>query len=86
MPLQTALSRARLFLSNRGIHSDADRIALLQILSGNLSVTLKSWTPNQDFAKHLRDTLLSEFQNRNTQPHPHPMAAIHLPIRCPLCR
>ncbi len=60
--LQTALMRARLFLSNREIQSDADRIALLQILSGNLSVTLKSWTPNQDFAKRLRDSLFPEFQ------------------------
>ena len=60
--LQTALMRARLFLSNREIQSDADRIALLHILSGNLSVTLKSWTPNQDFAKHLRDSLFPEFQ------------------------
>ena len=66
--LQTALTRARLFLSNRGIHSDADRIALLQILTGNLSVTLKSWAPNQDFAKHLRDTLLSEFQAETLDP------------------
>ena len=66
--LQTALVRTRLFLSNRGIHSDADRIALLQILSGNLSVTLKSWTPNQDFAKHLRDTLLPEFQTEILNP------------------
>ena len=66
--LQTALTRARLFLSNRGIHSDSDRITLLQILSGNLGVTLKSWTPNQDFAKHLRDTLLSEFQTETLDP------------------
>ena len=66
--LQTALVRARLFLSNRGIQSDADRIELLQILSGNLGVTLKSWTPNQDFAKHLRDTLLSEFQTEILAP------------------
>ena len=66
--LQTALMRARLFLSNRGIQSDADRIALLQILNGNLGVTLKSWTPNQDFAKHLRDTLFPEFQNEILNP------------------
>ena len=66
--LQTALMRARLFLSNRGIQSDADRIALLQILSGNLSVTLKSWTPNQDFAKHLRDSLFPEFQTEILNP------------------
>ena len=66
--LQTALTRTRLFLSNRGIQSDADRIELLQILSGNLGVTLKSWTPNQDFAKHLRDTLLSEFQTEILDP------------------
>ena len=66
--LQTALSRARLFLSNRGIQSDADRIELLKILSGNLGVTLKSWTPNQDFAKHLRDTLLPEFQTEILDP------------------
>ena len=66
--LQTALMRARLFLSNRGIHSDADRIALLQILTGNLGVTLKSWTPNQDFAKHLRDTLFPEFQTEILNP------------------
>ena len=66
--LQTALMRARLFLSNRGIQSDADRIALLQILSGNLGVTLKSWTPNQDFAKHLRDTLFPEFQTEILDP------------------
>ncbi len=66
--LQTALMRARLFLSNRGIHSDADRIALLQILTGNLGVTLKSWTPNQDFAKNLRDTLFPEFQTEILNP------------------
>ena len=66
--LQTALVRARSFLSNRGIHSDADRIELLQILSGNLGVTLKSWTPNQDFTKHLRDTLLPEFQTEILNP------------------
>lgn len=66
--LQTALMRARLFLSNRGIHSDADRIALLQILTGNLGVTLKSWTPNQDFAKHLRDSLFPEFQTEILDP------------------
>ena len=66
--LQTALARARLFLSNREIQSDADRIALLHILSGNLGVTLKSWAPNQDFAKDLRDTLLSEFQNEILDP------------------
>ena len=66
--LQTALMRARLFLLNRGIQSDADRIALLQILSGNLGVTLKSWTPNQDFAKHLRDTLFPEFQTEILNP------------------
>ena len=66
--LQTALARARLFLSNREIQSDADSIELLQILSGNLGVTLKSWTPNQDFAKHLRDTLLSEFQTEILDP------------------
>ena len=66
--LQTALMRARLFLSNRGIQSDADRIALLQILSGNLGVTLKSWTPNQDFAKHLRDGLFPEFQTEILNP------------------
>ncbi len=66
--LQTALTRARSFLSNRGIHSDADRIALLQILTGNLGVTLKSWTPNQDFAKHLRDSLFPEFQTETLNP------------------
>ena len=66
--LQTALMRARLFLSNRGIHSDADRIALLHILSGNLGVTLKSWAPNQDFAKRLRDTLFPEFQTEILAP------------------
>lgn len=66
--LQTAMMRARLFLSNRGIHSDADRIALLQILTGNLGVTLKSWTPNQDFAKHLRDSLFPEFQTETLNP------------------
>ncbi len=66
--LQTALMRARLFLSNRGIQSDADGITLLQILSGNLGVTLKSWTPNQDFAKHLRDTLFPEFQTEILNP------------------
>lgn len=66
--LQTALMRARLFLSNRGIQSDADRITLLHILTGNLGVTLKSWTPNQDFAKHLRDSLLSEFQTEILNP------------------
>ena len=65
---QTALMRARLFLSNRGIQSDADRIALLHILSGNLGVTLKSWAPNQDFAKHLRDTLLPELQTEILDP------------------
>ena len=36
--------------------------------SGNLGVTLKSWTPNQDFAKHLRDTLLPEFQTEILDP------------------
>ena len=66
--LQTALVRARSFLSNREIQSDADRIELLQILSGNLGVTLKSWTPNQDFAKHLRDTLLPEIQTEILNP------------------
>ena len=66
--LQTALARARLFLSNREIQSDADRITLLHILTGNLGVTLKSWAPNQDFAKDLRDTLLSEFQNEILDP------------------
>ncbi len=66
--LQTAMTRARSFLSNRGIHSDADRIALLQILTGNLGVTLKSWTPNQDFAKHLRDSLFPEFQTETLNP------------------
>lgn len=66
--LQTALTRARSFLSNREIQSDADRISLLQILSGNLGVTLKSWAPNQDFAKDLRDTLLSEFQTETLDP------------------
>lgn len=66
--LQTALTRARSFLSNRGIHSDSDRIELLQILTGNLGVTLKSWAPNQDFAKYLRDTLLSEFQTESLNP------------------
>ena len=45
-----------------------DRITLLQILTGNISVTLKSWAPNQDFAKHLRDTLLSEFQAETLDP------------------
>ncbi len=66
--LQTAMTRARSFLSNRGIQSDADRIALLQILTGNLGVTLKSWTPNQDFAKHLRDSLFPEFQTETLNP------------------
>ena len=66
--LQSALMRARLFLSNRGIQSDADRITLLHILTGNLGVTLKSWAPNQDFAKHLRDTLLPEFQTEILDP------------------
>lgn len=66
--LQTALMRARLFLSNRGIQSDADRITLLHILTGNLGVTLKSWTPNQDFAKQLRDTLFPEFQTEILDP------------------
>ena len=60
--VQSALTRARLFLLNRGIRSDADRIMLLQMLTGRLGVTLKSWAPNQDFAKTLRDGLLSEFQ------------------------
>jgi ATP-dependent helicase/nuclease subunit A len=60
---QTALMRARLFLVNRGITSDADRLTLLQMLSGNLGVTLKGWAPNQDFAKLFRDELLPEFQN-----------------------
>lgn len=59
---QTALMRARLFLVNRGIETDADRLTLLQMLTGNLSVTLKGWAPNQGFAKTFRDELLPEFQ------------------------
>ena len=59
---QTALMRARLFLVNRGIESDADRLTLLQMLTGNLGVVLKGWAPNQAFAKTFRDVLLPEFQ------------------------
>ena len=66
--LQSALTRARLFLLNRGITSDADRITLLQLLTGRLNVTLKSWAPNQDFAKTLRDQLLSGFQTETLNP------------------
>ena len=67
-PLQTALTRAHLFLSNRGIASDADRVTLLQMLGGRLGVTLKSWAPHGDFAKALRDDLLPEFQTEVLDP------------------
>ena len=67
-PLQTALKRARLFFSNRKIKSDADRITLLQMLGGKLGVTLKSWAPNGDFAKALRDGVLPEFQTEILAP------------------
>ena len=66
--LQTALTRAQLFLSNRGIKSDADRVTLLQMLGGNLGVTLKSWAPHGDFAKALRDDLLPVFQTEVLKP------------------
>ena len=59
---QTALMRARLFLVNRGISSDADRLTLLQMLSGRLGVTLKGWGANNVFAKEFRDVLLPDFQ------------------------
>ena len=66
--LQLALTRARLFLANQGIRSDADRITLLQMLGGNLGVTVKSWVPHGDFAKVLRDELLPEFQTEVLNP------------------
>jgi ATP-dependent helicase/nuclease subunit A len=65
---QTALMRARLFLVNRGIESDADRLTLLQMLMGKLGVTLKGWAPNQTFAKEFRDVLLPEFQEEILNP------------------
>lgn len=60
--LQTALLRARLLLKNRGLHTDADRLTFLEPFSGNLSVTLKDWAPNQAMAKHLRDEALPNFR------------------------
>ncbi len=66
--LQSAVTRARLFLTNRGIQSDADRITFLQIFTGKLGVTLKSWSPHGDFAKTLRDELLPEFQTEILAP------------------
>ncbi|MBT4139955.1 MAG: UvrD-helicase domain-containing protein [Candidatus Latescibacteria bacterium] len=65
---QTALMRARLFLVNRGIESDADRLTLLQMLHGRLGVTLKGWAPNNTFAKEFRDVLLPEFQEEILEP------------------
>jgi ATP-dependent helicase/nuclease subunit A len=65
---QMAVRRARLFLMNRSPQSDADHLALLKILAGNLKVVLKSWAPHQVFAKEFRDDLLPEFQTRILDP------------------
>ncbi len=60
-----ALTRAEHLLAHRGLDTDGDRVALLNLLlskSGKGAVTLKCWRPNQDFAKTLRDERLPHFQ------------------------
>lgn len=60
--LMQALRKARHFLSNHGIRSDADRATILGFFDRGLKVTLKHWGEDRAFATTLRDELLPQLQ------------------------
>ena len=62
------LQRARDFVSHRGLDTDRERLALLDLLDSSAGITLKCWHPNEAFARDLRDSLLPHFRETVIRP------------------
>ena len=70
-PVIEALLKARCLLMNRGLTTDGDRIELLSLLdarSATSAVKLKSWRPNEAYARSVRDDLLPQLQKTVLKP------------------
>ncbi len=70
-PLIDGLMKARTLLMNRGLTTHGDRSQLLALLcakSANSAVTLRSWRPNETFARTVRDVLLPRLQDDVLKP------------------
>ena len=63
-----ALGRARDFISHRGLDTDRERVALLDLLDSSAGITLKGWHPNEAFARDLRDNVWPHFRETVIRP------------------